>query len=104
MMVSYLQEMVGCPRPSLLQSKERQRASWRFFAYGRSRTVTPARTSGLATSNSRFDASQSGNHIDTGHHLEQLAGEVWCGSVAGRRHIDFARVGLGIKAMNSGAV
>src|SRR6516165_8887675 len=36
------------------------------------------------------------NHVDTGHHLEQLAGDVRHGSAARRRHVDFAGIGLGI--------
>jgi hypothetical protein len=31
------------------------------------------------------------NHLDAGHHLEQLAGHVVGSAVAGRRHGDLAR-------------
>ena len=36
------------------------------------------------------------NQVDAGHHLEQLAGDMWRAPVAGRRHVDLARIGLGI--------
>jgi len=36
------------------------------------------------------------NHVDTGHDLKQLAGDMLRGSVAGRRHVDLARIGLGV--------
>src|SRR6476620_3014342 len=36
------------------------------------------------------------NHIDAGHHLEQLASHVARSPVAGRCHVGFARVGLGV--------
>ena len=36
------------------------------------------------------------NHVDAGHHLEQLAGHMGRGPDAGRRHVDLARIGLGI--------
>ena len=36
------------------------------------------------------------DHVDAGHHLEQLAGHMGRGPVAGRRHVDLARIGLGI--------
>ena len=36
------------------------------------------------------------NHVDAGHDLEQLAGDVLRGPVAGRRHVDLARIGLGV--------
>ena len=36
------------------------------------------------------------HHVDAGHHLEQLAGHMGPGPVAGRRHVDLARIGLGI--------
>ena len=34
--------------------------------------------------------------FDAGHHLEQLAGDMGRGPVAGRRHVDLARIGLGV--------
>ncbi len=36
------------------------------------------------------------NHVDTGHHLEQLAGHMGRAPDAGRPHADFGRIGLGI--------
>ena len=36
------------------------------------------------------------NHVDAGHHLEQLAGHMGAGAGAGRRHVDLARIGLGV--------
>ena len=36
------------------------------------------------------------DHVDAGHHLEQFAGDMGRRSVAGRRHVDLARIGLGI--------
>src|SRR5882724_9541382 len=36
------------------------------------------------------------NHDDTGHHLEQFAGEMLRSPVAARGIVDFARIGLGI--------
>ena len=36
------------------------------------------------------------HHVDAGHHLEQLAGDMDAAAVAGRRHVDLARIGLGI--------
>jgi len=36
------------------------------------------------------------DHFDTGHHFEQLAGDVARRPAAGRRHADFARIGLGV--------
>ena len=36
------------------------------------------------------------HHVDTGHHHEQLAGHMGYGPVAGRRHAERARIGLGI--------
>ena len=36
------------------------------------------------------------DHVDAGHHLEQLAGHMGRGPVAGRRHVELARIGLGI--------
>ena len=36
------------------------------------------------------------DHVDAGHHLEQFARQMACRSVAARRHVDLARVGLGI--------
>src|SRR3981189_3533227 len=36
------------------------------------------------------------NHDDTGHHLEQLAGEMLGGPVPARGIVDLARIGLGI--------
>ena len=36
------------------------------------------------------------HHVDAGHHLEQLAGHMRRAPVAGRRHVDLARVGLGV--------
>jgi hypothetical protein len=36
------------------------------------------------------------NHIDAGHHLEQLASQMGHRAVASRRHIDLARIGLGV--------
>ena len=36
------------------------------------------------------------DHVDAGHHLEQLARQMARGPVAGRRHVDLARIGLGI--------
>jgi hypothetical protein len=35
-------------------------------------------------------------HVDAGHHLEQLAADVDRGSNAGRSHIELARIGFGI--------
>ena len=35
-------------------------------------------------------------HVDVGHHLEQLAGQMGRISGAGRRHADLARIGLGV--------
>src|SRR5262249_375612 len=32
------------------------------------------------------------DHVDAGHHLEQLAGEMWNAPVADRRHVDLARI------------
>jgi hypothetical protein len=36
------------------------------------------------------------SHVDAGHHLEQLARYVVRASGAGRRHVDLARIGLGV--------
>ena len=36
------------------------------------------------------------NHVDAGHHLEQLAGYMGGVPVPARRHVDLARIGLGI--------
>ena len=36
------------------------------------------------------------DHVDAGHHLEQLAGHMVRASDAGRRQVDLARIGLGI--------
>jgi hypothetical protein len=36
------------------------------------------------------------NHVDTGHDFEKLAGDMLRGPIAGGRHVDLARVGLGI--------
>ena len=36
------------------------------------------------------------HHVDAGHHLEQLAGHVREPADAGRRHVDLARIGLGV--------
>ena len=36
------------------------------------------------------------HHVDAGHHLEQLAGQVGSGAVAGGRHVDPAWISLGI--------
>ena len=36
------------------------------------------------------------DHVDAGHHLEQFARQMARRSVAARRHVDLARVGLGI--------
>jgi hypothetical protein len=36
------------------------------------------------------------DHVDASHHLEQLAGHMAPGSVAGRRHVDLARIGFGV--------
>jgi hypothetical protein len=35
-------------------------------------------------------------HVNAGHHLEQLTAHVDRGSDAGRRHIELARMGFGI--------
>ena len=35
-------------------------------------------------------------HVDAGHHLEQLAGHMRRGPIAGRRHGELARIGLGV--------
>ena len=35
-------------------------------------------------------------HVDAGHHLEQLAGDVVRRPVASRRHVELAGIGLGI--------
>ena len=35
-------------------------------------------------------------HLHAGHHLEQLAGQMDRGAVAGRRHVDLAGIGLGV--------
>ena len=36
------------------------------------------------------------NHVDAGHHLEQLAGNMWTRCRCRRRHVDLARIGLGV--------
>ena len=36
------------------------------------------------------------DHVDAGHHLEQFTDDVLRRAVAGRRHVDSARIGLGI--------
>src|SRR3954451_12696489 len=36
------------------------------------------------------------DHFDAGHHFEQLAGQMRPRPVAGRTHVDFARVSLGV--------
>jgi len=36
------------------------------------------------------------DHIDAGHHFEQLARNVGATADAGRRHVEFAGIGLGI--------
>ena len=36
------------------------------------------------------------DHVDAGHHLEQLAGDMLRRAVAGRRHVDLAGIGFGI--------
>src|SRR5258708_2411812 len=36
------------------------------------------------------------HHVDAGHYFEQLAGDMRPGAVAGRRHIELARIRLGI--------
>src|SRR5262249_60808067 len=36
------------------------------------------------------------SQVDTGHRLEQLTVNMWWATVTGRRHIDLARIGLGI--------
>src|SRR5262245_20122845 len=35
-------------------------------------------------------------HVDPGHHLEQLTSRMGRGSIAGRRHVDLAGIGLGV--------
>src|SRR5215471_14505070 len=44
----------------------------------------------------RFSTIWHVDHVDAGHHLEELAREVGYTSIAARRHVDFARIGLGI--------
>ena len=46
----------------------------------------------------RSPAAAVGNmdHVDAGHHLEHLAGYMERGSVAGRRKVKLARIGLGV--------
>ena len=40
--------------------------------------------------------------VDAGHHLEELAGEMGRRVAdAARRHVELARMGLGVQAMNS---
>ena len=36
------------------------------------------------------------NHVDPGHHLEQLAGDMGRAPVASGCHVDFAGMGLGL--------
>ena len=36
------------------------------------------------------------DEVDAGHHLEELARDMDRGSGTARRHVDFARIGLGI--------
>jgi hypothetical protein len=36
------------------------------------------------------------HQVDASHHLEQLAVDMGSAAVAGCRHIDFARIGLGV--------
>ncbi len=36
------------------------------------------------------------NHVDAGHHFEQLAADMGRGSVAARCHVDLSRIGLGV--------
>jgi hypothetical protein len=36
------------------------------------------------------------HHVDAGHHLEQLARNVVASAGAGRRHVEFTGIGLGI--------
>jgi hypothetical protein len=43
------------------------------------------------------------NHVDAGHHLEQLRGDVLRAADAARTEVDPAGIGFG-KAMNSGSV
>jgi hypothetical protein len=38
------------------------------------------------------------HHVDSGHHLEQLARNVVANAGAGRRHVEFTGIGLGIES------
>src|SRR5512132_64565 len=42
-----------------------------------------------------------GNHVDAGHHLEQLAGHVRRGPGARRPHVEFAGIGLGVNELGN---
>src|SRR5207248_800957 len=44
----------------------------------------------------RFAAIRNVDHVDAGHHLEQLARQMACRSVATRAHVDLARILFGI--------
>ena len=44
----------------------------------------------------RLAAVRDVDHVDAGHHLEQLAGDMERTPGAARRHVDLARIGLGI--------
>jgi len=35
-------------------------------------------------------------HVDAGHHFEEFARDMRRGSGAARRHVEFARIGLGV--------
>jgi len=44
----------------------------------------------------RLAAVRNVDHVDAGHHLEQLPGDMERAPIAARRHVDLARIGLGV--------